>query len=473
MTREHKKVILEMDDLESQYSFSASIVDAISSAEVELANLEETLDSINQIKPDCDKLDYALAASSGALCGIIDIFLVGRPGESSLGDFSDEWVANRVKDFAKQCGWDGESLSSALRCLEKKFEIPYDQIGGAAIKEILDLNPSSHHFKSLGHNPTLLGLFFSILDQFTNQSHFVSEGELIVLHDAVSSFKLQGKSIPAKVFCGFVNWLGHLISDVSGSSGSKGRGMGIPSPLFAWTNDIIAIKRVLNLPVSSFDQYICELALRVYKQGFDARYLVTQTIPIFVNEAIVRLLYVLRRLIRYLRSTGKNEISFDKFWLECEPFNNSTIKRMLTVAHGTFCMLDVSDALIRSFAVGGGAFNACEFFLRLNIVGIGRFGISLYGEAKRSVSACEAKSNVEPALREKSIVNEYLRGLHTLASIYDDKKLICFIGNFERSNMYIEAFEQSSNFARLREVEEDSILKTIEDIDNFFSGDQQ
>lgn len=101
MTREHKKVILEMDDLESQYSFSASIVDAISSAEVELANLEETLDSINQIKPDCDKLDYALAASSGALCGIIDIFLVGRPGESSLGDFSDEWVANRVKDFAK------------------------------------------------------------------------------------------------------------------------------------------------------------------------------------------------------------------------------------------------------------------------------------------------------------------------------------------------------------------------------------
>jgi hypothetical protein len=116
------------------------------------------------------------------------------------------------------------------------------------------LNPTNHHIKSLGHNPTLLGLFCSILDQFTNQSHFVSGGELISLQNADGKFELRGKSVPAKLFCGFVNWFGHLISDISGSAGSKGRGMGIPSPFWAWTNDIIAIKRKLNIPVKGLFQ---------------------------------------------------------------------------------------------------------------------------------------------------------------------------------------------------------------------------
>ncbi len=64
-----------------------------------------------------------------------------------------------------------------------------------------------------------------------------------------------------------VNWLGHLISDISGSSSSKGRGMGIPSPFWSWTNDIITIKRKLNLPVGEFDKSINKLALDIYKQA--------------------------------------------------------------------------------------------------------------------------------------------------------------------------------------------------------------
>lgn len=74
------------------------------------------------------------------------------------------------------------SLSSAIKYLENKFKIPYDQTGaGDAARLVFDLNPRNHHFKSLGHNPSLLGLFFSILDQFANTAHFISEGELISL----------------------------------------------------------------------------------------------------------------------------------------------------------------------------------------------------------------------------------------------------------------------------------------------------
>ena len=150
-------------------------------------------------------------------------------------------------------------MSSAIRFLENKFKIPYDQRGaGDAASFVFDLNPTNHHFKSLAHNPSLLGLFFSILDQFTNSSHFISNGELISLADADGKFELRGSNVPSKLFCAFANWLCHLISDISGSSGSKGRGMAIPSPLWTWTNDIITLKSKLNIPVSQLDKSINE-----------------------------------------------------------------------------------------------------------------------------------------------------------------------------------------------------------------------
>ena len=129
--------------------------------------IEETTETVKALTPDCDKLDYILSASSGALCGILDVFLIGKPGESPLGDITDKWFANRTVDFAKLCGYKGDgSLSSAISFLEKKFKVPYDQsVGGGIFKELLNLTPDNHHFKSLGHNATLLGLFFSILNQ--------------------------------------------------------------------------------------------------------------------------------------------------------------------------------------------------------------------------------------------------------------------------------------------------------------------
>lgn len=74
----------------------------------------------------------------------LSIFLVGKPGESPVGDVTDKWFENRTKDFAKLCGWNyinNASLSSAIRHLEQKFKIPYDQHGaGATVGIIRDLN---------------------------------------------------------------------------------------------------------------------------------------------------------------------------------------------------------------------------------------------------------------------------------------------------------------------------------------------
>lgn len=476
---ENNKMIIELEIQKDHFEFASNVATALSNAENEYRDIneqiEESLETIKKLTPECDKLDYILSATCGALCGIVDIFLVGKPGESPVGIITDRWFGDRTKDFARLCGWEdnGKGLSSAIAYLERKFKIPYDQRGAGDIaRDVFDLNPANHHFKSLAHNPTLLGLFFSILDQFSmpNQSHFVTGGELIALQNADDSFKLRGNDVPSKLFCAFVNWFGHLISDMSGSAGSKGRGMGIPSPFWAWTNDIIAVKRKLNIPVNEFDKSINELALNIYKEGYDIRFQAAQAIPVFINEILVRTIYSVRRLIRYFSTSEKEDRSFKRLWKECEPFSNTTVKRMLTVAHGTFCLIDTGDAVIRGFAMGGGYFNVAEFAMRLNIVGVGRFAISLYGEADRGLKKSQEQENVYFLKREKIIIKDYIKGLNYLSDIYDDRDLMTFVDDLKNSDMYKVAFNKSAELAKKRNVPVDEILESKEDIDSYFRG---
>lgn len=474
---DRKNIIFDMSVSEAKYEFATDISSAINKSEIDLININqqclESIDTLKKLTPDCDKLDYILATTSGVLCGVLDVFLVGKPGESPLGDITDKWFENRTKDFAKLCGWkdkDGK-LSSAIKHLEEKFDVPYDQRGaGDAASEVFNLTPKDHHLKSLGHNPTLLGLFYSILDQFNNTSHFVSEGELISLEEADDGFVLVGKNIPSKLFCGFVNWVGHIISDASGSSSSKGRGTGIPSPLCSWFNDIVAIRRNFKIPSTKFDQDICKLALKMYKEGYDVRFQAAQCIPVFVNEMVVRLLYSIRRVVNYYINVPKDNHSFSDLWKCCEPFKNATVKRMLTVAHGTFCIVDIGDAVVRGFATGGGYFNAAEFLMRLNIPGVGRFSISLYGEVNRCFKSVEVKNDIRYFEREKEIIQNYIEGLKLLSSTYDDRELLLFVNDFENSDLYKSAFEKTVLLAEKRNVPEGKILRNKSDIDSYFMG---
>lgn len=472
------KVLLEINESKNCLDNTYSINMALEQAKLDITLLDETIESVKTLKADCDTIDYVLAASSGALCGILDIFLIGKPGESPLENITDKWFANRTMDFAKIMGWNpkGESkLENAIAWLERRFKIPYDQTSlGEAAKSVFGFNtdPSRHHFESLGHNPSILGLFFSILDQFTNSSHFVIDGQLISLVEADEKFKLRGSNIISKLFCGICNWFGHLMSDISGSHGSAfraSRGMGIPSPLWTWINDIIVIKRKLGISESEFDKSMNQIAVDIFNEGYDIRFQTAQGIPVLINELIVRFFYAIRRLLKYYNETRKEKRSVKEMWNTCKPFGNATIKRMLTVAHGTFCLVDVADATVRGFAAGGGSFNPVKFFLHLNLIGVGRLTISLYGEGKREFNYHKAQKEVQFTQEKKEIIKNYIEGLESLKVLYDDKEYLSFIEDLSK-NEYINALIKSSDLAVRRGVPDSQILKTPKDIDNYFNS---
>ena len=473
---DRETVIGSLEISDKGFSFRSETAAVLETAELDLGIIRERIaensDTIAALTPECDMLDYVLAVSSGVVCGMIDVFLVGFPEDSKLGAVTDGFFDNAVTSFAKRCGWktkDGgrTDVKSAIGFLERKFGVPYDQtsVGGAA-RSVFSLSTRDHHYKSLGHNPNIAGLVFSIIDQFSNSSHFVSDGNLFELAGADGGFSLGGNCVPAKLWAAVVNWFGHLLSDVAGSSGCRGRGMGLPAPFMNWINDMIALKAALGISSSDFEKNLNAVAMNIYKKGFDVRFTAAQTIPVLMNEALTRLCFSVRRMFLYLKNTSAGDRSFPVLWKTCEPFSNATVKRMLTASHGTFCLLDISGAAVKGSLTGNGA----GFLMCLNVPGLERFAVSLFGEGRRSFLRHRVETDNASLIEESRILEEYISGLKALSAYYDDGMLLTFVDDLKKSSAYREALGKTVSLAEKRGVSGDRILRTVDDIDRYFNN---
>ena len=312
------------------------------------------------IKEDkCDKYDYLTAVACGAIGGIIDIFLVGAPGDSKLLKWTDNQVDNAVKAFAKVTGWNPregkeDSIASAIGHLEKKFKVNYDQRHSGDVDNLFNMSTKNHHMMSLAHSPDIVGLFFSILNQFTSTSSFIANGKVITIKS--DDFELQGNTFVSKIFCGVANWFGHIISDIAGSSGSAGnssRGSGIVIPFY----ELFGFCKFGKFNVGQDKQDLATIATRAFQEGYDFRFGLAAAIPVVITDLSIRLVWSLRRY-------------FQKGFLikECIPTSrHSDLRVMLLIGNGTLCVMDIIDAGIRSKG------NALSFFLRLNLIAWFRF----------------------------------------------------------------------------------------------------
>lgn len=311
---------------------------------------------------NCDKYDYMIAGTCGVIGGLIDILFVGAPTDSKLGNIADEQANKITEKFAEFVGWDKEKVvekgknttASAIGYLEDKFKINYDQATTHATDgAVNNLSLKNHHLKSLGHSPDLIGLFFAILNQFTSTSTFVSNGKIITID--TKTFELQGNDFVSKVFCGFANWFGHIMSDWSGSSGTVGqggRGTGVPIPFFN-------LFQLMNFgEFGQNKQTFATITAKVFENGYDTRHVMAMAIPVLTTELLVRFMY-----------TMKAHFYHKKDWKDSIPNANiPELRRMLLVGHGTLCLIDGVDAYIRS---GG---EMVTFLSRTNLLAWVRFG---------------------------------------------------------------------------------------------------
>lgn len=309
---------------------------------------------------ECDKIDYKIAVFSGIMSGIVDILFVSTPKNSILGRFVDGKTDDLVKFIAKQCGWNPrlgkeENIASAIGFLEKKFPVNYDQSSASYTVDGFNMAPNNHHLKSLAHSPSPIGLIFSVLDQFDGKASFIDNGQFIRVDTETQT--LRGNNMISKIFCGFCNWLGHIISDMAGSSGGRGninggRGSGVAIPFF----ELFQLCDFGSFQIGRDKQTLATLMTRVFQEGYDLRFGATMSIPVILNEIFIKVCWIIKR-----RFYHKLE------WKDCVPkLEHKSLHKMLLIGTAGLCLLDSIDAGIRS---GG---NALKFVLRLNVVAWGR-----------------------------------------------------------------------------------------------------
>lgn len=313
---------------------------------------------------DCDKWEYAIAGCLGVIGGLIDAFFVGLPGQGALGRFSDRAVDETVKKIAGVLGWSpsergSNPTKSAIAFLEKHFKVPYDHRHSGDVDWAFRMSTRNHHLKSLAHSPSPIGLLVSILDQFTDQATFVDKGSVIRVAHTKGGFKLQGSDLLSKLFCAFCNWFFHIVSDMAGSSGAAGRGSGVPIPFF----EVFQFAEI-----GSFGEHqktIARMAVEVFEKGYDLRHGGAMAIPVVLVELLIRFLFLMKRRFCDQRT-----------WRDAAPFGNKpALRRMLVVGHGSLCLVDLTDAGIRS------GLEPLHMLLRMNLVAWVRFGGLAWKEA--------------------------------------------------------------------------------------------
>jgi hypothetical protein len=366
-------------------------------------------------KANCDKYDYLIATFCGVASGLIDCFFVGMPGESKLGKWTDAQTDSLVEKFSKMV-WNADKnngitrrrepdgIASAIGFLEERFEVNYDARYAADLElgdQVLNMSSKDHHLKSLAHSPDLIGLFFSILDQFTGKASFVSDGQLIRLRPVGKGarFELEGGNFLAKLFCGFCNWIGHIMSDIAGSSGTRGhndgrRGAGVPIPFF----ELFQFCDFGSFQVGDERKNLAELMSHVFQSGYDARFGAAMAIPVVINELLIRLLWAIKSRYYHKRT-----------WKESIPIglgSRPELRRMLVVGHGSLCLVDGLDAAARS---GG---QLLTFALHLNMIAWSRFAFSALIE----IRALYKENSLDIVAMEKDLAMEWER-------LYGDTKL--------------------------------------------------
>lgn len=478
----------EVDPRKKEINKNIADIDAMS------VKLNKKIDYLNKdidrLTNHADGLDYALAVTSGVIAGIIDIVFVGEWDFKKAKDKSNKEINEKIMNFAKKNGYEGNKLNGAVSFLEKKFPLP----GDGAYKEIINpitgkadkITNFSHHLDDFCHHPTLIGLICCIIVQFQgNTIYFDKNGEHFKLPIEVNEYgQFQGHNPITKLFSGVINWFlncakamanakGHWMSDLAGSKNSAGEGMGLPGSFMSLMKELSSIPIFKDSGFSknldkAFRNGIGEGKKQVDLGAFNALFegegvssqfdyrtenaikgeLKRQALPVIINEVLVRGVYFIRRFIVELK---EHNSLMDINWKNVIPFRNRTIVRMMTISTGTFTAIDLADAAIEAAIKNAGNVEnprfLKDFILRVNFVGIGRFAIAV-------------GTDIGMGVKKQHLIKERMQYKAEDGMLQTGKLF------YMQEGMWIEAVDTEKAIQELTETTEKTMLYYIESCDD-------
>lgn len=441
------------------------------------AELERVNKELGRYTCNADKFDYGLAVFSGLYSGILDALFVGQCTISPDGMAVNHRQVNEfIQDYAKSRGLDKERLHRTIASLEKAFPVAQDNVWSG--KDIL-ITPANHHLADLAHHPTPIGLLSAIIVRFLRVGTFVNrEGKVYFLLVDTSIEELiqiiapvvisgvlnwlaglaenayedeSGEELPkglknlVHIFASTPilievakcadNWLGHLVSDLGGSSGAKHGGAGIPGIFVSLLHEMSALPVLKDSGLPKFvndlytkDKLDFRHELSIYKN------LGRQALPVIYNEICTRLYYFAAHLGEEVREHGHGNVN----WNAVIPFNNRTVDRMLMVSSLTFTMADTVDAAVHAAveSCGNWVLFSGAFVTRFNYVGAGRAAIAIVKEVSNERKEAELIHEKLLLTEVKTVdiiqkMNDYRNALEQRVSDYLAEDLEGFLAGFD------------------------------------------
>ena len=396
-----------------------------------------------------DKIDYLLAVASGTIAAAVDIFYTGEFSLVEGRQWGNDTINKFVKRMAKWNGYKGDDLSGAIKFMEKMFPLAADKntptFGGGL----------QHHLRDFSHHFSLGGLMCSIFTQFTKKVIGTDPDGKLIIED-VKDDKLIGKNNTEKILFGTVYWFFHMVSDMAGSNATAGNGTGIPGPIVSLIKELSSLPVFRNKQIGDieFHTWVSKLFNRTLlgkrdeagkllePMKFDLRTEIgvlheigKQVVPVLINESLVRSFYFIRRLSNELkREEIKSFNDFKKINVEkILPFNNRTIKRMVTVSSGTLVALDAADAAVRA------GMNPTNFFVvfavRINVVGVGRFIVACKADSEYIAEDIrEAKKNRDEQLAKEQELEKSIVDLNCFSLDFEEMRILYSLENLIVSN---------------------------------------
>lgn len=329
-----------------------------------------------------ERIFYISAAASGFLTGFMDAigvtdsFLV----ECASQIDKNKWLQEAIIRTAKLCGFKKNNYSEAVRFIYKHAE---HFLRDSVIAE-------------LSHTPSISGLVFSIIGQFTGEEYYFNSTGMLNMKKIPNHYTV-GRNDAEKIVYGLLYWMFHMTVEYSRKK-YENLFEGIPREL----RDIIEV--LGNLPMmSTFPRTEEELEtlfsgfLRKAfeetnilnnennKETFDLLKIIishdnvqkSQIKSVLLNECLTRGIYAAIAFCRLVNREKPRSI-YDLQTLDISevlPINNRVVTRMCLISSGVFVFANVTGALLKALAGKkvGRRFFALSFIANLNFPGIGRF----------------------------------------------------------------------------------------------------
>ena len=345
--------------------------------------------------PESAKVYYAVAAASGILTGAISMLHLSEEQMKSIEELKEkDWKPIIIK-LANVAGYKKSDYKGASGYLVNR-----------AVRVAKTNDKAKESLTILAEHPTLVGLVFSILNQYSGKAFSLSETGELKTH-ALPKYYTVGDTNAEKIVCAVFYWLFALACEEAENKRRILDDIGISNDLLKKIKEFANFPFVKNIPENradaeeKFSEWLRQtiVGAKLYDEENEAESsnrlfalmgvvlnIAEDAFPVLINECIVRGLYILIRLCHVV--SEKQIQSFDELKAispsELLPFDDRILSKMCLIASASFAGANIAGATLKAIKdkkVNNRKFSD-TFFAELNIAGIGRFLFACASDSK-------------------------------------------------------------------------------------------